>query len=111
MPEKYRQLQQGDILLQEAASIPEGAMQTSDRGRIILASGERTGHSHIVNSDKAKLWELTRNGVSETYLEVQASVNTVHDEHKSLPIPPGIYLIGRVKEYDYTSQMERQLED
>ena len=47
MPEKYRQLQQGDILLQEAASIPEGSMQTSDRSRIVLARGERTGHSYV----------------------------------------------------------------
>ncbi len=111
MANKLKQIQQGDVLLQEILKLPMGATQTPTQGRIILARGEKTGHSHVISSDQTKLWTLTRNGVSEMYLEVLAPVTIVHDEHKALPIPPGIYQVGRVKEYDYFSQMERQIED
>ncbi len=82
-----------------------------DTGRIVVARGEKTGHSHVINSSQARLWTLTRDGVTELYLEVQAPVTIVHDEHYPLPIPKGMYRVGRVKEYDYFSQMERQIED
>jgi len=111
MPEKLKQIQQGDVLLQQVPSIPTGATEEQHRGRIILARGERTGHAHVISSDKAKLWSLTRDGVTELYLEVQAPVTIVHDEHKPLPVPTGIYRVGRVKEYDYFFQMERPIED
>jgi hypothetical protein len=111
MPEKLNQIQQGDVLLQEISSIPSGAKQMPAENRLILARGEKTGHSHVINSNQARLWTLTRDGATELYLEVKAPVTIVHDEHKPLPIPKGIYRVGRVKEYDYFSEMEKQIED
>ncbi len=111
MPEKLRQAQQGDILLQQIERLPADAVRQAHRGRLILARGEKTGHSHAVHSDKAALWSLTRDGVTELYLEAQEPVVIVHDEHKPLPVPAGIYRVGRVKEYDHISAMERQIVD
>jgi hypothetical protein len=111
MAEKLKQIQQGDVLLQEIKSLPEGAKQTPGEGRIVVSRGEHGGHSHIIDSDRAKLWKLTRDGITELYLEVQVPVTLVHDEHKPLPIPVGIYRVGRVKEYDYFAEMERKVID
>ncbi len=61
----------------------------------------------MIDSDMAKIWTLTRDGVTELYLEVLAPVTIIHDAHKPLPIPIGIYRAGRVKEYDYFAEMEQ----
>ena len=111
MTGKRKQIQQGDVLLQEVAGIPSGAAMVPSKGHVVVARGEQTGHNHIIVSDKATLWSLTRNGVSELYLEVIAPVTITHDEHKPIPIPAGVYRIGRVKEYDYFADMERNIQD
>ncbi len=111
MADRLRQIQQGDVLLQQVSGIPQGAVRARQQGKLVVARGEQTGHSHIIDSDKATLWSLTKNGATEPYLEVQAPVTIVHDEHKPLPIPPGIYRVGRVKEFDYFEEMERRILD
>ncbi len=105
-----RQIQQGDVLLQEVAGLPTGAARAPGTGPLVVARGELTGHSHVIKSDQAALWTLTKDGVTQLYLEVRAPVTIVHDEHKPLPIPAGIYMVGRVKEYDYFNKMERKPE-
>ena len=109
--ERMRQIQQGDVLLQQVASVPSDATRVPSDGAVVIARGERSGHRHVIKSDQAALWSLARDGVTELYLEVRAPVTIVHDEHRMLPIPPGIYRVGRVKEYDYFAQMERRIED
>ena len=47
----------------------------------------------------------------DLYLEVTEPVTITHDEHKSLPIPEGIYHVGTVKEYDYFKDMVRVVSD
>lgn len=111
MAGKLRQVQQGDVLLQQIERLPAGAVRQPQHGRLVLARGEKTGHSHSVQSDKAALWSLIRDGVTELYLEVQEPVTIVHDEHKALPVPAGVYRVGRVKEYDYIEEMERRIID
>jgi hypothetical protein len=77
-----------------------------NEGRVVVASGEQSGHNHVIKSNQANLWVLTKNGVTGLYLEVKSPVTIIHDEHKPLPIPTGIYRVGRVKEYDYFADMK-----
>jgi hypothetical protein len=109
--EKLLQIQHGDVLLQEVVSIPSNAKLMPHRNLIIVARGEQTGHNHVIQSDQTSIWELTRNGVTELYIEIKAPVTIVHEEHKPLPIPTGIYLIGGIKEYDYLTRMQRRVVD
>jgi hypothetical protein len=111
MANSLRQVQQGDVLLQQVEGLPRGAIRDPQRGRLVLARGEATGHTHAVQSGKAALWSLTRDGVAELYLEVLEPVVIVHDEHKPLAVPAGIYRVGRVKEYDHLAGMERRVVD
>ncbi len=111
MDKKLKQIQQGDVLLQEVEIMPGDAIKSQAGGRLVLAVGEKTGHSHTIISEKANLWTVKEDDQTVNYLEVLEPVTIVHDEHKALPIPKGIYRIGHVKEFDYFSQMERRVID
>lgn len=103
-----KQIQHGDVLLKKMAKLPKGVVEVPRvDGLLILAEGEATGHHHMVVDKTAVLWELNGN----LYLEVTETVTITHEEHKALPIPTGIYRVGRVKEYDYFAEMERRVVD
>ena len=104
-----KQLQHGDVILQEVNGLPSGVSQVKIKaGCIILAEGEATGHHHTITDEGCKLFELK----GELYLEVTApEVVVTHEEHKAIPIPTGIYKVGRVQEYDYFAEMARQVRD
>lgn len=101
------QIQQGDVLLERVAKLPYGAKAKEFPNGIILAEGEVTGHHHMIKDAGAKAYEL--NGV--LYVEVKDPVILTHEEHKNLPIPPGIYKVGQVKEYDHLTQVTKQVVD
>jgi len=107
------QIQHGDVLLKPVFGIPEGATKAKRKGgRLIVAEGEATGHHHAIADKQATIWCLTKDGVEQMYLEVEANhVKISHDEHKPLDIPRGIYEIGIVREYDYLKEMERRVID
>jgi len=102
------QLQQGDVLIKSIDKLPEGCMEIAREDNVLaIMRGETTGHRHIIADTSVKLYELK----GELYLEVAAPATITHDEHKAIPIPEGIYQIGRVKEYDYIKDMERIVTD
>ncbi len=102
------QIQHGDVLIRQAKSLPGGCTEVARKdGRLILAEGEVTGHHHAITDKGAKLYEIK----GQLYLEVTEPVTITHEEHKPLDIPVGIYKVGRVKEYDYFSEMERLVRD
>jgi len=50
------QARQGDVLLVPVAQIPDGARRVKrERGRVVLAWGEVTGHAHAIASSAATL--------------------------------------------------------
>lgn len=105
-------IQHGDVLLKSVSKLPMGIKRLPrTNGQLVVMKGETTGHAHIITETGASLMELERNGVKELYLEVTTPVTITHDEHKPLPIPPGIYQVGQVKEYDFIQEMERLVID
>lgn len=111
MRKRRLQVQHGDVLLQQVAAIPSGAKLMPHTNPVIVARGERTGHRHVIESDQASVWVLTRDAVPQLYLELKAAVTITHDEHKPLAIPRGIYRVGRVREYDHLAPIERRVID
>lgn len=113
-------IRQGDVLLKPVASLPAGLTTVPlDKGRIVLAYGEVTGHAHAISDHgqvtrgigpaaaaeivdatiariKARLWQ-GQNG--ERYLEVTEPVSLTHEEHTAHTIPPGIYQVPAQVEY------------
>ena len=108
-----KQIQQGDVIIKEIDTLPVGVKPDvyRDSGKIIIAKGEASGHDHVIESDGAELWEIQKGGAIQKYLKVSKPVTIYHDEHKPLPIPVGIYEIGRVLEYDYVSMVEHIVND
>lgn len=121
---KLPQIRQGDVLLLPVAALPAGCTQVpDDRGRIVLAYGEVTGHSHAIADHrpalraaemadaaiaraKATLW---RAHSGERYLEVREPVTLRHEEHTEHVIPAGIYQLPT--QVEYTPAVLRRVAD
>lgn len=103
-----KQLQQGDVLMLRVDGMPPGAtpVEPGARGNV-LAEGEATGHAHAVPAAHATMW---RSG-EKLFLNVTAHTAVTHQEHKPVELEPGIWEIGRVREWDYLSDMARTVAD
>lgn len=111
-------LMHGDVLIKPIDSLPNGVKVIEKRlakgSHItrpdwILAEGEHTGHAHRVVCDDKAAEMYERDGV--LYLKVNEAVEVSHEEHHTKPIRPGLYEIGYQREFDYLTQMERQVMD
>lgn len=97
---KGKQYRQGDVLLVEVDSVPAEARPVPrENGRLVLAHGEATGHAHAIVEESAEL--VTAEQAAELYLLVHgtSAVELVHDEHTTIPVPPGSYEVRRQREY------------
>lgn len=95
-------IRQGDVLLVKVSEIPSDAKPAKrDKGRLILAYGEITGHSHSIE-DKAARGFLTGDAL---YLSLEKETKAWHEDHnpksKNAPllIPPGKYRVIGQMEY------------
>ena len=94
-------LRQGDVALVEVAAIPKDAVAQPIQGnKLTLAFGEVTGHHHrfefMDTSHNAKL-RITESG--SRYLEVFADIDLLHEEHSTVRVPKGKYLLPSQVEY------------
>jgi len=88
---------QGDVYLEEVSSIPDEVTEVArDNGRIVLAYGEATGHSHSISAKSAKLLE-TNSG--ERFLRIMRGATLEHQEHDAIKIPVRYVRVGRQREY------------
>ena len=98
MNELYRQ---GDVLIQRVTALPKGESKpvNAEAGRLILAYGEVTGHSHAVltTNREAEMVELIE--TVERYLMVHRSTTVVHEEHDEIALGPGVYRVWTQREY------------
>lgn len=91
---------QGDVLLIPCAGIPAGAKEEApEHGRVILARGEVTGHSHAMMAERVRFFR--DDGLGRAFVQVSgdAPVDLEHEEHAPLGIPPGSYRLVRQREY------------
>lgn len=96
MTKTYRQ---GDVLITAIDEVPEGLRPVpKDKGRTILAYGEATGHAHSVIGD-VELLESDIAEMEERFLRVEQECQVVHDEHDTIKLPAGDYVVKRQREY------------
>ena len=93
-------LRQGDVCLIAVDAIPEEAKAQKIKGKkVILALGEATGHHHrfeFMNTDhNVKLFH----GGGARYLEVERPAELLHEEHSTVQVPAGKYLLPVQTEY------------
>jgi hypothetical protein len=89
----------GDVLISKVAALPTGAqpLQSKQGESVTLAHGEVTGHSHrIRQTNDAQLWAHG----NETFLEITGnSATLIHEEHKAIELPRGVYRVWKQREY------------
>ncbi len=104
-----KQIRQGDVFVTRIKTIPDDVVPVPrDNGRVVLAYGEVTGHSHAIEESHAALLErpsaprgpgLTA-AENERFLRiVGAAANLVHEEHATIAIPPGTYRVTHQREW------------
>ena len=93
---KIDQVRQGDVLLERVDDPPTGKVVAREAGRIVLAHGEATGHSHAVAHNRARLFER-EDGVRLLHVPVRAYVD--HEEHDRIELPAGTWKVTRQREY------------
>jgi len=100
--------QQGDVLIKLVVAIPSDSKQfQTEEANPVLARGEVTGHAHRV---VGAVW-MFRNPDGEVFMKAPGRITIVHEEHRTLQIPPGIYKIEAVREYDHFAEEARQVRD
>jgi hypothetical protein len=93
---------QGDVLVLRvkgnADELGERVAEPRDDGRVVLAYGEVTGHAHAIVDEAATLWRLPSD---DRLLLVtgDAPVALRHEEHATVMVPPGTYVVRRQREF------------
>lgn len=88
---------QGDVYLIEAEKIPKNAEKVSARNnRYILAEGKATNHAHAIVDMELEVYEKE----GTLYIKASSPFKVVHEEHKPITVEPGIWMVGRQREYD-----------
>ncbi len=91
---------QGDVLIRPITAIPTGATPVKNKGRIVLAYGEVTGHAHAVAVKEAREFTLADAGAAvRRFLSVASGATVRHEEHAAITLPAGAYEIVQQKEY------------
>ena len=99
---KKMQIRHGDLLVESCNQIPQGA---KERKTNVILDGEVTGHTHrliggtILDVDEA------------TYLTVPETATIVHEEHNTVVLPAGDYIVTRQREFDPYEKAARQVQD
>ena len=108
-----RPVRQGDVLLVPINLTPKDAkkVKRDSRGRIILAEGEVTGHSHCVLDPEATLFvQDDIDEMADRFLRVEAeTVEIVHEEHDTVVIERGDWAVRQKREY--APERPRQVAD
>ena len=103
-------LQQGDVLLRQVTSIPDGPrtlVKKNNQGEMVLAEGEVTGHYHGIMEHDSEMFMVG----DKTFMDLKSPATLTHQEHGHITVEPGIWEIGRVQEYDYMSKMVKPVAD
>jgi hypothetical protein len=101
---------QGDVFIERIPYLPAKLKPVArEGGRLILAHGKTTGHSHGISTLKCSMFaRLDQPGV--LFLEVKAAkAEVTHDEHAVIPLPKGAYRVTRQREF--SSAAVRRVED
>lgn len=95
---------QGDICiipLEGKPHVPVNTLVERDRGRVVLAYGEVTGHTHAIHDTDVELFAPGEASVlAERYLRIgEGGATLVHEEHGPITLEPGWYEVRHQREY------------
>ena len=96
-------LRHGDLLLKTVKDIPEKAVKL---GTDTLQEGEVTGHRHRLKGDFDILIEN-----NQKFVNAKSELELVHEEHNTIQIPIGKYVLFQEREFDLFDELYREVLD
>jgi hypothetical protein len=108
--------QQGDVLLKRIDELPKKLKTINGN---ILAEGEHTGNFHALvlkghclsKQESIPQLRFYEGENKERFVEILDFMDLLHQEHKSISVPPGIYKVDIVREYDHFDEEARKVID
>lgn len=95
--------QQGDCLIKPTTEI----VGVFVKDRNVLIEGEHTGHAHRVTEGQFEIYAQ----MQRIFLKAITQCRITHEEHNPITIPPGVYEIDRVREYDPFEKVIQRVRD
>ena len=99
------QARQGDVFVQKVRMRARKGRAVGERGHVILARGELTGHAHEViaaaqGGDERLAAQIFEGSDGVRYLFVERACVLTHEEHAPVAVPPGCYRVTIQREYE-----------
>lgn len=106
------QARQGDVLLIPKGLITGAISADNAPERPVIAYGEVTGHKHQFQPDKVESRNLIATAAgSAVLIELKNGAVLRHEEHHPIAVPPDSFIIDVQQEYDYETELFRQVAD
>ena len=98
--------QQGDVLFTQTTLPKEKIDKEITDG--VIAKGEATGHAHrLLMRPPIKLFMIK----TALYIRALEAAVIQHEEHNKIILPPGTYIVSKVREYDHFKEETREVAD
>jgi len=91
----------GDLGFTPIKKLPEGLKLVYTGCKFILARGEQTGHTHVLTAEQGTAFKILEDEKGQRYLKLGGNGTMTHEEHKTIEIEKGMYLIRQEREYSY----------
>ena len=91
--------------MEQVDLVPKSAKKLGHR---TLREGEATGHAHVAVAEDVTLFIGDDNAL---YMKAPSGTTVVHEEHNPITVPPGIYRVSGVQEYDHFLEESREVVD
>lgn len=102
-------IRHGDVVFYRVNEIPARLKEIKINGNEwVAAYGETTGHKHLLTCERMTIRQA-ENGRYFLSLEVDGTLT--HEEHKTIVLPKGDYLVGSEQEMDWFTKTKRKVID
>jgi len=105
--------QQGDILFKRVEDKKFNTKGMKKLETNIVAEGEATGHAHRFAEPQYQRGDvgLFSDATGRMFVVVRRQAEITHEEHGNFDLPPGNYIVDKVREKDHISDEVRRVID
>ena len=112
MTNKRRMYLHGECIIKEIEKLPENLEKREDEDSIMIAESETVGNEHRIRVKEGIEFFEDENGTLYMRNATPTEVYCLHEQrHDTIEIPEGIWEIDKAVEYDYSTQVEREVID
>lgn len=111
---KVKAFRQGDVFVRQvdAGAISKAhKAEPRDNGRVVLAYGEVTGHSHAIAAPGVCSLQATGSEYERLLIGSKVTAFLQHEEHATMPVGGGTYEIIQQQEYSYLEEVAHVVAD